>query len=62
MELWNNPEEVVKIFQAGGADSDLAAGGSLMEEEQETVWNFTRTYAVMLAPLWSAPFTSGVPA
>lgn len=44
------PEEVAKMYQATGPNSDLVGGNRLNEEQQTELWHFISYYGVMLAP------------
>ncbi len=47
---FENPEEVLKVLQAGGSDGDFLAGGAMDGEQQKDFLKYVRAYGVMLAP------------
>jgi hypothetical protein len=47
---FENPEEVLKVLQAGGSDGDFLAGGAMDGDQQKDFLKYVRAYGVMLAP------------
>ena len=47
---FENPEEVLKVLQAGGSGGDFLAGGAMDGEQQKEFLKYVRAYGVMLAP------------